>query len=182
MLQCRADQPRPSGFRQMFSQEEDKLLKLLVDQFGEGSWKEIAKNMPDRTARQCRERYKNYLAPAIQNGPWTDDEDQLLSEKVKELGFQWAKIAKFFESRSSVNVKNRWTVITSKAKPSAFARLEVRKPPTGDDDKPKSKPKLPPIPSLDGFASRSLTDPREDPQDDGEDLSKTFPNYAGNFW
>ena len=182
MLQCRVDKHRPSGFRQMFSQEEDKLLKLLVAKFGEGSWKEIAKNMPDRTPRQCRERYKNYLAPAIQNGPWTDAEDQLLSEKVRIFGFQWAKIAIFFPSRSSVNVKNRWTVITSKAKPSTLARIEVRNPPTGDDDKPKSKPKLPPITSLDGFAVRSLTDPREDQQAGGEDLSKTFPNYAGNFW
>lgn len=181
MLPGGGDDAKQSGFRQMFSHEEDQLLKLLVARFGE-HWKEIASQMPDRTSRQCRERYKNYLAPAIKNGPWTEDEDQLLSEMVKQWGFKWAKIAKYFKSRSNVNVKNRWSVIASKTKPATTARLDIQTPPNADGDKPKVKPKLPPITSLDGFNGRSLTDPRDDPQDAGEDLSKTFPNYAGNFW
>lgn len=181
-MQGALGQSRVAGVRQLFSQEEDELLKVLVRQFGDQAWKKIAQQMPNRTPRQCRERYKNYLAPTIQNGPWTEAEDQLLCQKVTELGFKWSSIAKFFTSRSEVNIKNRWTSISGRTKSHAMARLDMPNDTPPEDDKPKAKQKLPPITSLDGFASRVIADPRDDTQDVGEDLSKTFPNYAGNFW
>lgn len=64
--------------------------------------------MKDRTARQCRERWKNYLSPDVRNGPWTIEEDNLLLELVPKMGTQWAKIAKSFNSRTDTNVKNRF--------------------------------------------------------------------------
>ena len=103
---------KPIGVRQMFSPQEDDLLRELVREFGDQQWKLIAQRMPNRTTRQCRERYKNYLAPEIKNGPWTADEDQLLKEKYEELGPKWSTIATFFTSRSDVNIKNRWTSIS----------------------------------------------------------------------
>ena len=134
-----------AGMRQLFSPAEDQRLRILVDQLGTASWKEIAKRMPNRTARQCRERYKNYLSPSVVNGPWTPEEDALLIEKVHELGVKWAKIVQFFTSRSDVNIKNRWKTLVGKHQPKNTARIEL--PP----DKPLSKPKrkLPPISSLD---------------------------------
>lgn len=105
---------RSRGIRQTFSPEEDAYLCSLVQQFGVNSWKFIAKKMPNRTTRQCRERYKNYLSPEIKNGPWTKEEDELLKEKYKEFGPKWAQISSFFNSRSDVNIKNRWASITAK--------------------------------------------------------------------
>jgi N-glycosylase/DNA lyase len=107
-----AGQRRPS--RRKFDKTEDDALVSLVARFGEQNWSFIAGFMDRRTARQCRERYKNYLSPSITNRPWLPEEDALLAEKVAEFGQKWARITAFFEGRSDVNVKNHWATITSR--------------------------------------------------------------------
>lgn len=97
--------------RQMFSPYEDVQLKFLVSQIGSGNWKAIASHMQGRTPRQCRERYRNYLAPDITNGPWTREEDSYLQSLYEQFGPKWSSIAKHFRNRSEVNIKNRWTSI-----------------------------------------------------------------------
>jgi hypothetical protein len=64
--------------------------------------------MGDRSPRQCRERYTNYLSPTIRTDPWTDEEDALLLEKINDLGHAWSAIARSSNRRSSSDVKNRW--------------------------------------------------------------------------
>lgn len=95
----------------MFSPEEDSTLKSLVLQSIEPDWKAIASQMGNRTPRQCRERYKNYLSPDLSTRPWSETEDAILTEKVHEIGKKWAQISQFFEGRSDVSLKNRWTAI-----------------------------------------------------------------------
>jgi hypothetical protein len=80
--------------------------------------------MGHRTARQCRERYKNYLSPIYRNNPWTDEEEAVLAEKVKELGQKWSAIARFFEGRSDVNVKNHWAAMQSRNERVLKAKLD----------------------------------------------------------
>ena len=103
--------------RKLFSVEEDRMLRLLVMQYGARDFKKIATFMPGRTARQVRERYRNYLAPEINNGPWSRQEDDLLRAKFAELGPKWSKISSFFPTRSDVSVKNRWTSICGRPAP-----------------------------------------------------------------
>lgn len=97
-----------------FTVDEDQKLKQLIDMFGPRKWNQIAMSLPGRTGRQCRDRYQNYLSPSLINGPWSIEEDQLLKQKVLEIGQHWNKIAKFFNGRSSNNVKNRWYTYLSK--------------------------------------------------------------------
>ena len=94
--------------RRKFSPEEDAKLQQLVEEKGARRWDEIAKEMPGRTGRQCRDRFKNYLQPELVNGPWTEDEDTLLRTKVEEIGLHWSLICAAFPGRSQSNVKNRW--------------------------------------------------------------------------
>ena len=103
------------GVRQMFTTEEDNLLIEMVKEYGDKNWRVISKHIPNRTTRQCRERYRNYLSPTIKNGPWTEEEDLLLEQKYMEYGPKWATIAQFFKSRSDVNIKNRWSSNRHKA-------------------------------------------------------------------
>ena len=106
---------KPSGsIRHKFTKAEDELLKSLVEKYGESNWVAVSAQMKTRSPRQCRERYKNYLSPKIKNGPWTPEEEELLVQKVKELGQRWANIALFFEPRSDVNVKNHWTAMMNR--------------------------------------------------------------------
>jgi hypothetical protein len=93
--------------RHTFSPDEDVQLKQLVARLGE-QWREVAAQMANRNARQCKERWTNYLSPSVRLDPWTEEEDQLLVEKVNACGFAWSVIAQAFNGRSDNDVKNRW--------------------------------------------------------------------------
>ena len=64
--------------------------------------------MYNGTARQCRDRYMNYLAPEYVYSEWTNVEDNLLAEKYLEYGPKWSKIQKFFPNRTANALKNRY--------------------------------------------------------------------------
>jgi hypothetical protein len=100
--------------RHKFLKAEDDQLRVLVNRYGEQNWNLISSHMNRRNARQCRERYKNYLSPNYRNTPWTPDEEEILAAKVKELGSKWSAIARSFDARSDVNVKNHWAAMQSR--------------------------------------------------------------------
>ena len=64
--------------REKFLPEEDRQLRELVAIHGDSSWDIVAKNMPNRNQRQCRERWKHYLCPGIDSSPWTPEEDAII--------------------------------------------------------------------------------------------------------
>lgn len=103
----------PLGLRHKFTKEEDQKLKQIVAELGENAWPKVAARMGNRTSRQCRERYKNYLADSAKNEPWTPEEEELLEAKFNKYGPRWSLIATFFETRSDANVKNHWTHIVT---------------------------------------------------------------------
>lgn len=94
--------------RAPFTKEEDQQLLKLVGCFGDNAWRIVAAGMGDRTAKQCKDRYFNSLAPNLMNGEWTKEEERLLYEKVNEFGKKWSVIAKYFMNRGPNNLKNHW--------------------------------------------------------------------------
>ena len=103
-----------------FTLDEDKRLKNLVAKYSDNDWKLIATYMPGRSARQCRERYIGYLSPSLVFKPWSEDEDNLLIQKLTEIGPKWSKMVPFFEGRSDCNIKNRWYKHLSKKASKSF--------------------------------------------------------------
>jgi hypothetical protein len=91
-----------------FTPEEDTALTRLVTSLGTSNWKRVASLMGTRNARQCRERWSNYLDPELKRHEWTPLEDALLREKVSEYGSRWHTMAQFFNSRSPLSLRNRW--------------------------------------------------------------------------
>lgn len=91
-----------------FTQEEDKHLTQLVLAHGDRDWKSLAGKLKTKTARQCRDRWRNYLNPDLSQQPWSIENDQLLKEKYSEYGPQWHAIAVFFPDRSLNNIRNRY--------------------------------------------------------------------------
>ncbi|OHT13419.1 Myb-like DNA-binding domain containing protein [Tritrichomonas foetus] len=94
--------------RVLFSRVEDMMILSYVECIGPRQWSNIAKQLPDRTGKQCRDRYMNYLAPTINHNKWTEQEDRLLLQKYDEYGPQWTLIRQFFPGRTGNMLKNRW--------------------------------------------------------------------------
>ena len=102
--------------KKKFSNEDDAKLQKIINEIGTQSWTQVAKAMGDRNPRQCKERWENYLNPAINTSPWTQEEDDLLIQKQLEIGSKWVTIAHFFNHRTDAQVKNRWQMLARKMK------------------------------------------------------------------
>lgn len=102
---------KKNNLKVKFTEEEDAKLAKLVMLHGSKDWIQISKLMETRNPRQCRERWNNYVNPALRTDPWTAEEDQLLDQKFAEFGPRWNKISKFFVNRSDNNIRNRWMMI-----------------------------------------------------------------------
>jgi hypothetical protein len=110
-----------------FESHEDSLLSEAVRIFGTRDWWLVASAVPNRTARQCRERWCNYLNPRLISRPWTEPEDRLLLEKADEMGCRWNVIVSFFDGRSKNSLRNRYRSIkrhTGRARVSEVPRCE----------------------------------------------------------
>jgi hypothetical protein len=117
---------QPAPHRQKFSLSEDAALVRLVGLHGPGNWGHIAMHMPGRTSRQCRDRFANYLAPSLTQGPWSRDEDWIILEKVRQIGLHWAQIAASLPGRSSNAVKNRWYTHLQTGRDSAIGSPDAK--------------------------------------------------------
>jgi hypothetical protein len=114
-----------------FTTEEDAQLSELVRLHGEEDWMTISCLMPGRNPRQCRERWRHYLSPAVSLAPFAPDEDARLLHKYAELGPKWKAIAAFFEGRTDINVKNRWLLLGRHQRRAEAAADDVTAAPRG---------------------------------------------------
>jgi hypothetical protein len=137
------------GSKKQFSVTEDRIVVMFVAMRGAKNWALLASQMPNRTAKQCRERWHNHLNPMVNRGPWSLEEDRLLVQKQKELGNKWADIARHLPGRTDTLVKNRWNT-SLKCRLDEFADIV----PQGKRSADMIRLRLPPISSFDlsGFA------------------------------
>ena len=103
--------PRPS---RTWTAEEDGIVWRTVladpaDAVPFTRWSELASHLPGRTGKQARDRWTNYLNPAIDRTPFGREDDVALFKGHGEFGKRWVEISEsVFHSRRSENqVKNR---------------------------------------------------------------------------
>uniref|UniRef100_A0ACD5UK79 Uncharacterized protein n=1 Tax=Avena sativa TaxID=4498 RepID=A0ACD5UK79_AVESA len=94
-----------------WSAEEDDVLRAQIAHHGTENWTVIATQFKDKTARQCRRRWYNYLNTECKKGGWSREEDKLLCEAQKLLGNKWTEIAKVVSGRTDNAVKNRFSTL-----------------------------------------------------------------------
>ena len=71
-------------------------------------WPTIADAVPNRTAKQCRERYVNQLTSTLKKSDWTEREDATLVRLYQVHGTKWSLMAKILGGRSDNGIKNRY--------------------------------------------------------------------------
>lgn len=91
-----------------FTNDEDNLLKGIVNTFGPKNWRLISTFIPRKTPKQCRDRYMNYLIPGVNHSDWSKEEDMLLVQKYNEIGPHWSQIKQYFPLRTANSIKNRF--------------------------------------------------------------------------
>ena len=99
--------PQPKYTKRPWRPEEDNKLREMIERLGipeisggKGSvktggvqWTDIAKEIPGRVAKQCRERWRNNLDPSVSRAPWTEEENEILLKRYDHYGSSWAEIA-----------------------------------------------------------------------------------------
>lgn len=102
--------------------DDDKQLRTLILIHGCHDWSKIASNMNSmfrtkyRTSKECKERWYNYLDPAIAKQPWTDKEELEMLIAHQKHQNKWSDVAQALNGRSNNTIKNRFYSIFRKVK------------------------------------------------------------------
>ncbi|CAJ1942514.1 unnamed protein product [Cylindrotheca closterium] len=92
-----------------WTKEEDALLLNIVQSMRMPmKWSVVAQSLPDRTGKQCRERYVNHLNPRLKVTDWTPLEDATIFHLYNTIGSHWAKMSKMIPGRTDNGIKNRF--------------------------------------------------------------------------
>ena len=99
----------PSRIPRLWTPEEDKLLlETIAAKNHQLCWPKIATDIPDRTGKQCRERYLNHLGPHLKQSGWSAHEDARIFRLYALQGSKWSQMVKFLPGRTDNGIKNRY--------------------------------------------------------------------------
>lgn len=110
--------------KRLWSPEEDEVLAHVVRAQGPGNWAYIAKGLPGRIGKQCRERWYNHLCPSIKKAEWSLEEKWLLFLGYTLHGSQWRRMTVLLPGRTDNSIKNCWNSSLKKLLGPFEARLE----------------------------------------------------------
>lgn len=93
--------------KNIWTPQEDLILKNLVLKFGAKKWNNIAKYFDNKSSVQCSARYRR-MKRGIKKDPWSIHEDKRLLELINIHGKNWSLISKIFNKRSGKQIRERY--------------------------------------------------------------------------
>ncbi|CAD8127809.1 unnamed protein product [Paramecium sonneborni] len=118
--------------RLQWCQEEEQILKEEVEKSKNLKWHEIQYQIFMRSngiyfkkAKQCRERWNNYLDPQINRSYWKPEEDLCLMKLAQSEGLKWSKISQKMKNRTENQVKNRFKSLINKETKGQQQQLDI---------------------------------------------------------
>ena len=103
-----ANGKRKSGPKAWTKEEDALLLSIVQSMRIPMKWSLVAQNLPERTGKQCRERYVNHLNPRLKVADWNPTEDATIFHLYNTIGSHWAKMSKIIPGRTDNGIKNRF--------------------------------------------------------------------------
>ena len=77
--------------RHTWNEEENDLLKRVIQKYGTNNWTLVAAEIRGRSAKQCHDRW-NIINPNMKKGKWSEEEDHIILKSFEILGKQWTKV------------------------------------------------------------------------------------------
>uniref|UniRef100_M4B353 Uncharacterized protein n=1 Tax=Hyaloperonospora arabidopsidis (strain Emoy2) TaxID=559515 RepID=M4B353_HYAAE len=142
---------KPGLVKGPWSVEEDAILMEMMLK-GYDNWRQVSNNIPGRTAKQCRERWRNRLDPSINKSPFTEEEDEAIQQAYAKYGNRWTQIAELLPGRTEDAIKLRWKVLNPNQK--TYTKLgRPRLLNTEDAPSVSTSPRKPDVP----YARRAIS-------------------------
>ena len=119
---------KKSGPKTWSKEEDTQLLNMVQKMRMPIKWSLVSQSMPDRTGKQCRERYVNHLNPRLKNCDWSPAEDATIFHLYNTCGSQWAKMSKMIPGRTDNGIKNRFHNLRRQLEREDEHRVRLSKP------------------------------------------------------
>ena len=103
---------REGGLKRRWTKQEDEKLCLAVKSVGPHDWKRIAEQHlagHGRSDVQCLHRWQKVLRAGLVKGAFTEEEDKIIIECMREGGLTWMQIAERIPGRIGKQCRERWT-------------------------------------------------------------------------
>ncbi len=122
---------------------EDEILKAAVMKYGLNQWSRISSLLVRKSAKQCKERWYEWLDPQIKKTEWTKDEEEKLLHLAKMFPCQWRTIAPIV-GRTAYQCLEHYEILLDRAQGREIEENDPRKLRPGEiDPNPETKPARP---------------------------------------
>ncbi len=139
---------------------EDEILKASVMKYGLNQWSRVSSLLVRKSAKQCKERWYEWLDPKIKKTPWTKDEEEKLLNLAKMFPCQWKTIAPFV-GRTAFQCIEHYEYLLDTAQGRVPSNNDPRKLRPGEDDpNPEARPARPDPIDLDEDMKETLNEAR----------------------
>ena len=139
---------------------EDEILKAAVMKYGLNQWSRISSLLVRKSAKQCKERWYEWLDPKIKKTEWTKVEEEMLLNLAKMFPCQWRTIAPYV-GRTAYQCLEHYEHLLDKAQGRENDPNDPRKLRPGEiDPNPEAKPARPDPIDLDEDTKETLNEAR----------------------
>jgi len=122
---------------------EDEILKAAVMKYGLNQWSRISSLLVRKSAKQCKERWYEWLDPQIKKTEWTKDEEEKLLHLAKMFPCQWRTIAPIV-GRTAYQCMEQYEKLLDRAQGREVEENDPRRLRPGEiDPNPETKPARP---------------------------------------